>query len=306
VPLDVDEPSTSVQHSGCVHYYGLVPSHHVLDELQQVGFSSQEARVYIGLLKAPSTTGYELAKTTGLQRANVYQVLASLAARGAIEQTGAEPARFTALSPAEVLGRIKRDTSRRCDSLIAELTAIQPERPAEGFWSIRSREAVIDRASSLVAEARDSVAVSLWADDLEWFGSALSAASRSGLRVIANVFGETDLDLGMVFQHEAPNKTVGGHVLTLSTDGTTAMVATLDEPAGGLYTSHPALVRVVDKLLRDEAYLAAIFERLGPELEVAFGPHLVHLRSQLLPPDDAAQLLSVVGFGANQRDHQTL
>jgi hypothetical protein len=56
---------------------------------------------------------------------------------------------------------------------------------------------------------------------------------------------------------------------------------------------------VVEKLIRDEAYLAAIYERLRPELEGAFGPHLVELRSKLLPAEQASALMSVVGFGAD-------
>jgi HTH-type transcriptional regulator, sugar sensing transcriptional regulator len=130
-------------------------------------------------------------------------------------------------------------------------------------------------------------------------GPTLRSAAQSGCQVVVNVFGDVPLDFGEVYRHEPQAMTVGGHVLTLAVDSTTALIASLDEPAGAVYTAHPALLRVVEKLIRDEAYLAAIYERLRPELEGAFGPHLVELRAKLLPPDLASRLMSVVGFGAD-------
>ena len=271
----------------------------MIERLVRLGFSSQEARVYVALLRQPSATGYEIAKVAGLQRANVYQVLSGLADRGVVEQVTDSPARFAALPPAEVLGRVKRETAERCEALIVDLAAVAaPVEPA-AFWTLRGRDAVLERAGSLVAAARERVAVCLWSDDLSWFGDALRSAAQSGRQVVVNVFGDVPLDFGDVYRHEPQSLTVGGHVLTLAVDSTTALIASLDEPAGAVYTEHPALLRVVEKLIRDEAYLAAIYDRLRPELEDAFGRHLVELRAKLLPPEQASALMSVVGFGAD-------
>jgi sugar-specific transcriptional regulator TrmB len=274
----------------------------VIDRLVEVGFSSQEARVYVAALQRPSATGYELAKLAGLQRANVYQVLAALVDRGVVEQIADSPARFVAQPPAAVLGRIKRETTERCEALVAELATIAHRPEPAAFWTLRGRDAVIERASALASDATQRIAVCLWADDLAWLGEPLRAAARSGRQVVVNVFGEapTEAEAGAdVYHHEPPDKTVGGHLLTLSVDSSTALIASLDEPAGAVYTEHPALLRVVDKLIRDEAYLAAIYAELRSELEARFGPHLVDLRARLLPPEQATALMSVVGFGAD-------
>lgn len=139
----------------------------------------------------------------------------------------------------------------------------------------------------------------MWADDLDWLAGSLRAASHSGCQVVVNVFGDADLDFGEVFRHEAPARTVGGHLLTLAVDYRTALVASFDDPVGAVFTEHPALVRLVEKLIRDETYLAAIYAQFQPELESAFGTHLIDLRRRLLPPDQAEQLISIVGFGAD-------
>ncbi|GLZ77058.1 hypothetical protein Afil01_18650 [Actinorhabdospora filicis] len=271
----------------------------MIERLTALGFTTQEARVYVALLQRPYSTGYELAKATGLQRANVYQVLATLDERDVVDRATADsPAKFVAHPAAEVLGRIKRQTAETADALIAELTALG--RPQErAAYTLKDRDEVVDQTVTLVAEAAHRVAVCVWASDLEWLAAPLRMASRAGRQVVVNVFGESDeLDFGEVYRHEPLARTVGGHFLTLAVDYKTALVASFDEPAGAVFTSHPALVRVVEKLIRDETYMAEIYHRFGPQLEAEFGPHLVDLRTRLLPPDQAEALLSIVGFGA--------
>lgn len=231
----------------------------------------------------------------------MYSVLAGLLDRQAIQLVSEEPARYVAHTPAEVMGRIKRETATRCDRLIADLAVVTAPAEPAAFWTLRGRETIIERVGVLVAGAKERVAVSLWAEDLEWLRPALEVAHNGGLTVIVNLFGEADVDFGDVYRHESPSKTVGGHLLTLAVDLESALVASLDEPAGAVYTRHPALVRLVEKLLRDEAYLAAIYEQLKPQLEAVYGQHLVGLRQKLLPAEEASRLLSVVGFGAGEK-----
>lgn len=267
-----------------------------------LGFTSAEARAYVALLRQPSVTGYELAKAAGLQRPNTYAALSSLVDRdAAFPVADDKPARYVARPPADVLGAIKRRTADAVDGLVADLAALTAPRESSGFYPLRDREAIIDRVASLVAEATERVAVCVWSDDLGWLAPPLQAAARSGCRVVANVFGEvTGLDFAEVYEHEEPTQTVGGHLLTVAVDFRSALVASLDEPAGAVYTEHPALVRIVEKLIRDETYLAAIYAAHRHELEASFGPHLVKLRAKLLPTDQAEALISIVGFGADE------
>lgn len=276
----------------------------MIERLIALGFTAAESRTYVALLRQPSATGYELAKVAGLQRANTYAALTSLVDRdAAFPVTDQKPARYVARPPADVLGAIKRRTAERVDGLVADLAALAAPREPAGFYPLREREVIVDRVSSLVGEATTRVAVCAWSDDLAWLAAPLRAAAQSGCQVVANVFGEaTAVDFAEVYQHEAPSQTVGGHLLTVAVDFRSALVASLDEPVGAVYTEHPALVRVVEKLIRDETYLAAIFAAHRNELEASFGPHLVELRAKLLPADQAEALISIVGFGADEAD----
>ncbi|MFT3835192.1 MAG: helix-turn-helix domain-containing protein [Micropruina sp.] len=271
----------------------------MIERLVELGLNQSEARCYLALLQHPEATGYELAKSAGLQRANTYAALESLCEKGFASRTTTDsPARHVAVPPAETLGRLKRQTARRVDTLIADLAVWAAPQPTTAITALHGHDAVADRVLALVDAARERVALCCWSDDLGWLTDALRAAANSGCRVVVNVFGDGDLDVGEVFRHESPDRTVGGHLLLLAVDFRTALVATLDEHPQALQTDQPALVRLVEKLIRDEAYLAAIFEHHRDALEQSFGPHLVDLRSRLLPPDEADRLVSVVGFGA--------
>lgn len=270
----------------------------IIDRLIALGFTPNEARVYLALLQQPGANGYELAKTAGLPRSNVYHVLAGLLGKNAIQKISEDPVRYLAHAPADVLGRIKRDTSARCDALAADLATLAPQPEPAAFWTLRGRAVIVERVNALVGEATSRVAICLWAEDLDWVRSTLHEAASTGCGIVVNLFGEADLEFGEVYQHEDPAKVVGGHLLTLTVDSSAALVAALDEPAGAVYTRHPALVRLVEKLIRDETYLAAIYERFRADLEAAYGPHLLDLRRKLLPAEQAERLVSIVGFGA--------
>src|SRR5690606_22780106 len=52
----------------------------VVEGLQQLGFTAYEAKVYLALLSRPGSTGYEVARHSGVPRSKVYEVLEKLTA----------------------------------------------------------------------------------------------------------------------------------------------------------------------------------------------------------------------------------
>src|SRR5689334_4648644 len=75
--------------------------------LQQLGFSEYEARAYLALLQRNPLNGYELAKVSGLPRANVYAVLQKLEERGAVVRLDMPSGvRYAPVAPTELTQRI--------------------------------------------------------------------------------------------------------------------------------------------------------------------------------------------------------
>src|SRR4051794_14886946 len=74
--------------------------------LQQLGFSEYEARAYLALLQRNPLNGYELAKVSGLPRANIYAVLQRLEERGAAVRLDLPNGiRYAPIAPTELTNR---------------------------------------------------------------------------------------------------------------------------------------------------------------------------------------------------------
>ena len=80
--------------------------------LQQAGFTDYEARAYLALCHKSPQTGYEVAKTSRIPRANIYEVLKKLEARGAATRVvHPQVVRYSAVHPETLLQRMKDDFS---------------------------------------------------------------------------------------------------------------------------------------------------------------------------------------------------
>lgn len=92
--------------------------------LERFGFTPTEARVYAVLLQIGPSTGYAVAKSAGLARANTYQALDGLVRRGAARLSATIPARYAALAPEAVVTEIGRRTNRDLEALSATLRSL--------------------------------------------------------------------------------------------------------------------------------------------------------------------------------------
>jgi HTH-type transcriptional regulator, sugar sensing transcriptional regulator len=267
-----------------------------IEEMKRLGFTGAEAQVYIFLLQFPHATGYEISKGTGLPRANAYQTLETLVMKEHITAVSQEPVRYVAIAPALLFRRIQEETRQRCSQLEHELATLEKPETIGHFWELREQRRIEQRLIELINSATHRIAASLWAEDLDLLAEPLRIARQRGCTIILNLFGEARVDFATIYRHEDSEKVVGGHVVALAIDFAEALVASFDVPATGVVTQNRTLVRVVEKLIRDESYLASIYEHFSAELEAVFGPHLVNLRRRLLPETDAERLVAIATF----------
>ena len=269
-----------------------------IEEMKHLGFTGAEAQIYIFLLQHSHATGYEVSKGTGLPRANTYQALETLVTKERITVVSSDPVRYVAVPPALLLRSIQEETQQRCHEVERQLAILEKPDGVGHFWELHEYSKIEVRLIELINVAQHRIAASLWAEDLERLSEPLRAAHDRGCTVILNLFGEATADFATVYHHEGPEKVVSGHVVALAIDFQEALVASLDAPATGVITQNRTLVRMVEKLIRSEAYLASIYEQFPAELEATFGPHLVDLRCRLLPTADAERLITITGLGS--------
>ena len=95
-------------------------------DLTPFGFTPTESAVYEVLLSQGPGTGYAIARSAGLARANAYSALEGLVAKGAARGDAGRPRRFRPEPPEALLARVTERQARALDRLtssLAELTA---------------------------------------------------------------------------------------------------------------------------------------------------------------------------------------
>src|SRR4051794_29369101 len=131
--------------------------------LQRLGFGDYEARAYVALLRHDQMSGYELAKVSGIPRANVYDILPRLEERGAVVRVDSpNGARYSAVPPSELMPRLAdrfNDDVVSAEQALAADTASTAEQ--DYAWNVESRRAVIDHARTLIDEASNEVLLAI-------------------------------------------------------------------------------------------------------------------------------------------------
>jgi len=228
-----------------------------MTNLADFGFTPTEAKVYLALLPISPATGYAVAQAAKLARANTYDALEGLAARGAVSRLPGKPARFAALDPDALVGRLRREFSGGLDALAGALSQIRRAEPAPklpGVESFADRETLLERAAACASGARTELlaVVGPWAADVFATLEALPGAVNARV-----------LSLGAPAPAGATVRAVpareietywGGLPVALVADRRRGVCGVVlgDRDAAGIATEHPGVIPFLRHLLRRE------------------------------------------------------
>lgn len=260
----------------------------IVSELQALGFSDYEARSYLGLLISSPATAYDVSKTMGIPRANVYGALENLTKKGAVQPVDERPARFVPVPPAELLGGIVKKTSSRCERLVMLLEKVDTEQQQDVVWTIKGEDLVNIRIGDMLDRAEKHIWIKASDNILERHRDKLEAAHNRGVSIVIILFG-TDaerFDFGpraRVYLHEGNGIRIGvaDNLFTLTIDYAEAITARMKDDYLGAHTRSEPVVTMAETIIRHDIYLAEIYGRFGKEIENAFGPYLVSIRESL-------------------------
>lgn len=238
-----------------------------ISALEHVGFSTYEARAYLGLLQQNPTTGYQLGKLSGVPRSRVYETLERLVAKGYAVALDTEPAQYSPLSAHELVAQLQEQFDGTLSKLEAELKKIAAP-PAENMWNLRGREDILRRVCRMIAQAEESVYIVGWSATIRELQPELEAAEQRGIRIVLITCGESTLDIGKHYHHafEAELVQQCDTSLNVVIDGMEALVGQTEpaETCQAAWSHSPALVLVTEEYIRHEVYLHKIIERFGP------------------------------------------
>ncbi len=151
-----------------------------MTDLSAFGFTPTESSVYRALLALGPSSGYSVARAVSIARANAYQALDGLVAKGAaVRADEATPKRYRAVQPMTVFATILEAEGRRLDGLERELIE-QPATGAELFVRVTGQRAVRETAVRAIVRASGEVLCVAPAEELQEMAPALRARAVAG------------------------------------------------------------------------------------------------------------------------------
>lgn len=274
--------------------------------LQRLGFGEYEARAYVTLLRKSRLNGYELAKESGIPRANVYGVVAKLVERGAVltinDVTGP---RYVPVDPAHLVQRIEAEQREALEATTESLQGVTAPAATDEILTARGYEPLVDHVKTAIADAREHVLLALFPNEAQQLERELAAADARGVATTILCLTGCPKDCGFCGGHAyryrlAPPDSARWLIATIDAEVLVAGQIQAGE-ATALLTRQPMLVELTSAYIRQSIAMASVISDLGPQLEQSLKPQTRKILQSVSPQsernfiDYMSELLSRAG-----------
>lgn len=171
--------------------------------LTKVGFSLNEAKVYVTLLQNKALNGYEIAKLSGVSRSLVYDVIERLLNKGFIIKSAGAVNYYVALDYNKVFEKIDNENRKNLLNAETNLKLLsKKDNDNEFIFNIRGFDKFIEKAKEKIKLAKQEISLSIWKQDFAYLRDDLSKALRRGVKVYIFSFEDITLDNAEIFTYK--------------------------------------------------------------------------------------------------------
>jgi sugar-specific transcriptional regulator TrmB len=249
----------------------------LIEALRELGLSAYDACVFAALQQSNPANGNQISRQSGVPSPKVYASLQRLLERGLVTSSSTRPVTYVPLPIDEFL--------HEREARIREVSATIRQRLRTGFspahremlWHSQGYEALLDRARRIMAEARREVFISAWREQVRDLLPALRAARRRRVRVVAMLFDAPGLEIGFTIHHVMLRTVYERHgdQMLLTGDDTSGLLMDRSRGSwGGIWTSNPAVIRVIRNYIRHDLYVNKLYHRFPELLQATYGREL--------------------------------
>jgi sugar-specific transcriptional regulator TrmB len=135
----------------------------IVTSLQNLGFTSYEAKVYVALVRNETATVSTLHDDSGVPNSAIYGALKKLEKRGIIEFQNTKPMRYRCIPPEEALSKLKKDYAEECDIVFEKLDELYGESASEKteelIWNINGARNVTCKVIQMLESAKNDILI---------------------------------------------------------------------------------------------------------------------------------------------------
>lgn len=213
----------------------------LINSLKKIGFTQQEAIIYIHLCKSSEITGYEAAKLSGISRSNAYASLSSLVDKGYANIVESSPSKYVAVPKEELIKNAERDFNYNINIIKNKLEFIQPQQ--EPYVTITGEEHIINKLKNIIDSAEHRVYLSCNKDILTSLSGELENAIDRGLKVVILSSCDIDINDHIYYYLETYDS------IKIITDTSKVLAGTLNQ---SLYSKNATLVSIIREAFINE------------------------------------------------------
>src|SRR5574341_105036 len=245
--------------------------------LQRLGFGDYEARAYLALLRQNPLNGYELAKASGLPRANVYAVLQKLEERGAVIRLDTPAGtRYAPVPPEELIQRLRTRLQDTLDAAQQSLNKVSRLSEYEYIWNLRGYPMLLEHARTLLDSTKGHLLLAVWPEEARALVENMSFAQGRGVEVttlcLSGCPNECGNCRGRIFRYQvAPDHRT--RWLILVPDGAEMLAGEINpaDQAQAVRTRQRILVELTAWYIRHSIALSTVMNDLGGRLDELLG-----------------------------------
>lgn len=221
-------------------------------DLTPFGFTPTEGLAYRTLTELGPLTGYALAQALAIARANAYQALRGLAAKGAVTTSAERPERYRPLQPRALFALIAEREAKNLDRLEAALSAA-PAAGGPAIVPLAGERALLDLAMRAAAREQGPVLCLAPGRVLVALAPAWHKRAQSGAQTALWVLGDPPSGPVPVPQAgrldpAAVARFFPEALFVLTTTQVAIIASPLGGGAQGCWTSNPVLVHAINAM----------------------------------------------------------
>ena len=176
--------------------------------LLEIGFTLNEAKVYLTLLQNRYLNGYEISKLSNVSRSLVYNVIDRLVAKGFILKSEGQINYYCALPYDKVIEKIRNDNTNKLNVAREKLKNYSRiENESEYIFNIKGIDEFFNKANDLILNAEKEISISIWKEDFPKIEESLSIAAKRGVKVYIFSFSNITFPSGEIFSYQLKDPT---------------------------------------------------------------------------------------------------
>ncbi|GBE00832.1 sugar-specific transcriptional regulator TrmB [bacterium BMS3Bbin06] len=260
----------------------------MVDKLAEIGLTEYEAKAFIGLLEKSPVTAYELARASGIPTSKIYEVLVRLSEKGVVLSTGEDGTkRYVPIEPTELIQSYRSRMETTLSSLKEDLASVGKKADVSYIWNINDYEYLLDKAGRIILDARETILISGWAEELGRLESLLKESAGRRVRISMIHFGRPVVRTGQVFQHPIEDTIYAekrGRGLAVVVDSREVLMGTVFESGTveGAWSLNRGFVTMAEDYIKHDIYMMKIVRRFDRILKTTFGNRYEKLRDVFL------------------------